>query len=181
MSGCRRTCQLCCLRLSMPVSSILSWVPRHGVEALAHVCGAPALTRPQCQVLGGKTGESDDLALLRSVGARLGEPGGMQDFLDVLLGDSGRAVSTFELLNSKTMAKLVAYLTGGLVAAVQCMAACCFLPAWQLDIRMTLSLGLRSQVLDTAPSTTVDLARPTLQIRWRDRAADFTVTSSYPW
>lgn len=64
-------------------------------------------------MVGGKTGESDDLALLRSVGGRLGEAGGMQEFLDVLLGDSGRAVSTFELLNSKTMAKLVAYLTGG--------------------------------------------------------------------
>ena len=36
----------------------------------------------------------------------------MQEFLDVLLGDSGRSVSTFELLSSQSVAKLTAFLTG---------------------------------------------------------------------
>ena len=67
------------------------------------------------QVLGCKAGETDDIMLLRSLGSRLGKPGGMQEFLDVLLGDSGRAVSTFELLSSDSLAKLVAFLTGELL------------------------------------------------------------------
>ena len=36
----------------------------------------------------------------------------MQEYLDVLLGDSGRSVSTFELLSSQSVSKLASHLTG---------------------------------------------------------------------